>query len=489
MNKIFFLIFLLLAGKSYSVDFIWTDQSYYITGSDPGSLCNAVVEEFKVRNPTRGVVNIGTMFINPTNYYCYFTPYSLISGSGDSQQFILMARSGDSCPSGQTLVPETGLCETPLPPQCQVGQISDDCPAVICTNPAGSVGWGQSCPPTNPPLKDYGCITSGSPHECDPNYPLNGGNGTSVGTGPNSDIANGGGTIVNESGETNIIPASNGSTLGTTSGSSMTGSGSGGASSGGSNGNSGFIKSGGVNTPMADYCNVYPDDPACSTFNKQTLSDLCSHGGAPDPVIGCDYVYQPPIEPCPLRQVPDVNGDCVTPPQMSVSNPPSDYIPPTAQPPSVYPPSTTTNSTTSTTTTYTTIGGNTTINIINEPASEEETGPCDPTSLNYLDCLITPSTMPENTVISVSSADQSLANFKSRIDSAPVSTALSNIINVFGADAGACSNLEFDLTDTPINTYVSTPIICELAETSRPVLAPLMLVVFSIVGFRVFGSS
>jgi len=271
--------------------------------------------------------------------------------------------------------------------------------------------------------------------------------------------------------------------------SSMSGGASGGTSSGGSSGNSGIVPSKGSNTPMSDFCTVYPDDPACTTWTKTKLGDLCAHGGAPDPVIGCDYNYVPPLSTCPTGQVPDRNGVCTTPPTKTIATPPPNYVPPTTPPPPTYPSNTTTNNTTSTTTTYTNVGGATTIQVNIEPTPDNSANDCDPTAANYVDCLIGSNAMPAHTTTTPTNISQSVSNFKNRISSSQLVSSFSSVANIIPDGSGVCSDFSIDLSGTLIGQVVSTSIICQLAELVRPVIFAFMLVFYTIIAFRIVLSA
>lgn len=246
----------------------------------------------------------------------------------------------DDCGAGFEEVTDnynTGqLCQEVPPPACMVGEISASCPAVQC-NP-GSVGWGQTCPPVGAAadLPGEACITSGLPHECDSGAAPNAGNGTSNSEpgdqyDPNDPYGftkkltcNPGTTGCAGS---NVSPGSNGAQFGGTSGSS----GSGATSPSGE----AFVPAGGSNTPISDFCVAFPDSVQCSGWEVEKVIDICDHGGAPDPVIGCDYL--PPEIQCPSGQYPGSSGECETPPSLNQPVPPENYQPPTEPPPTTYP--------------------------------------------------------------------------------------------------------------------------------------------------------
>lgn len=489
MKKLIPLIFLLFSSFSYSADFTWSVYGEpTVTASTPTATCNNLVSKYKINDPSVAFHSVS--MVSVISYNCNYSN-SIATYYGRAFDTAGMSRNGNTCPVGTTYNETTGLCDAPPPPPpivCVIGQITPDCPPVVCTDPAGTIGWGMTCPVTSN-VTDYGCITNGDPHLCDPDFPLNAGNGTSSGSGVNEGKTGGGGTIVSETGNKNINEGSNATPLGTTSGSSMSGGASGGTSSGGSSGNSGIVPSKGSNTPMSDFCTVYPDDPACTTWTKTKLGDLCAHGGAPDPVIGCDYNYVPPLSTCPSGQVPDRNGVCTTPPTKSIATPPPNYVPPTTPPPPTYPSNTTTNNTTSTTTTYTNVGGATTIQVNIEPTPDNSANDCDPTASNYVDCLIASNAMPAHTTNTPTSFSQSVSMFYSRISSSPLVSSFSSVANIIPDGSGACSDFSIDLSATLINQVVSTSIICQLAEMIRPVIFAFMLVFYTIIAFRILLSA
>jgi hypothetical protein len=88
----------------------------------------------------------------------------------------------------------------------------------------------------------------------------------------------------------------------------------------------------------------------------------------------------------------------------------------------------------------------------------------------------------------VRTIDEVNVEFKSRIDLAPVSSALSNMYSLFSFSSAACPVFSIDLP-SPINQTVSTTLHCDLYDTVGPVLSIVMTGVWIFVGFRIFASA
>jgi hypothetical protein len=348
-----FITLLFISSKAFSG---FTASEYHTFDPD-NSYCfasaNEACDPINAIKPNAGLYYIDSSF--PAGAQCR---YALPSWTG-SNYIDTNDACDESCPAGFIRSLTTGLCEVE-PVACVIGATSADCPATDCPAPYyGSVGWGMSCP-EQIDESDYGCITSGAAHQCDPDYPTNGTgegsstDGTNTGTGEIQSDGTDGQTRSNiTSGETSS--STDTIDFGTTSGSTGSNTGQLGT------GTPSTIPTAGVNTPIADYCVVYPNDSACTGFTQVPIQDICSHGGAPDPVIGCDYNYNDGALPstlCPVGQVRDQFGVCVTPPTITITTPPVDYVAPTNSPPSVYPP-VTSNTGTGTDTTISSTGGTT----------------------------------------------------------------------------------------------------------------------------------
>jgi hypothetical protein len=123
------------------------------------------------------------------------------------------------------------------------------------------------------------------------------------------------------------------------------------------------------------------------------------------------------------------------------------------------------------------------------PTTEETgSGICDDSDPSYTDCITPVSTMPDHSVNPRTTTTEVMTYFYSRVASSPMPTAFNNVSNLIGT-GGSCSAFTVDLTGTIIGQSVSTSIHCELAETMRPLITPIMLIFYTIVGFRVFASA
>ena len=122
-------------------------------------------------------------------------------------------------------------------------------------------------------------------------------------------------------------------------------------------------------------------------------------------------------------------------------------------------------------------------------SSDSNSGPCDPSQPDYYQCLDTPlGNLPVHSQSDASTFDEANANFKARLDGAPVVQAFSGMADIVNVDAGQCPEFSIDFP-SPINTTASTDIHCTLMTTIAPVLSAVMIVVYIWVAFRIFASA
>lgn len=114
------------------------------------------------------------------------------------------------------------------------------------------------------------------------------------------------------------------------------------------------------------------------------------------------------------------------------------------------------------------------------------TGPCDPTLPDYLDCLSTNSqVLPDHEVTPTFS--ESLSELYERIQNSQLITGLLSVTNIVQLSPRQCVEFGFIF---PLNgEYLSTDIHCQIGETIRPILSLIMLVVWTIIGFKIFVSA
>lgn len=115
---------------------------------------------------------------------------------------------------------------------------------------------------------------------------------------------------------------------------------------------------------------------------------------------------------------------------------------------------------------------------------------CDPTAINYNECMgITTSAMPEHTDNGGDTYETGLIALFNRISQAPIMLAMEDMKTIVPAGNGSCPLISMDLSATIIGSNISTSIHCDILETIRPILTPLMFVLFAIAAFRVFASA
>lgn len=77
------------------------------------------------------------------------------------------------------------------------------------------------------------------------------------------------------------------------------------------------------------------------------------------------------------------------------------------------------------------------------------------------------------------------SSFYAAISNAPIITAFNSVSGIVPDTGGDCPPLDYDLTGTIIGTTVSTDIHCQLLEDSSSYIYSIMLVVYSVFGFRI----
>jgi hypothetical protein len=92
---------------------------------------------------------------------------------------------------------------------------------------------------------------------------------------------------------------------------------------------------------------------------------------------------------------------------------------------------------------------------------------------------------PSNAPTTIEAANQL---YYSRISQSPIVSSFSNMKNFISLSQSQCPKFEIELP-APINSTVSTLIHCELYDTIRPILSPVMMAVWIFFGFRVFAST
>lgn len=123
------------------------------------------------------------------------------------------------------------------------------------------------------------------------------------------------------------------------------------------------------------------------------------------------------------------------------------------------------------------------IDINNSPI-----GPCDPSYPNYYQCLNNPlSNLPEHSQSSGTFATVNSA-FIARVTNSPISQSFSGIAGMLSLENASCPVFSFDLPQ-PINQNIATNLHCELYDTIAPIIAAVMVVVWTFLGFRIFASA
>ena len=439
----------------------------------------------------------------------YFDTYVNNLGSGDyfegygcSGTLRTMCRGTLECPSGEEKVCSEGsnganICQC-VQAQCEPGSLTPDCrvdcPALPPYYSAGSVGYGQSCPtaPNNDPYDtDYGCVTNGALHQCDPDRNSHTPNTSSTG----SDSSGSGGD--SGSGSGGDSGSGSGGDSGSGSGGGSGGSGGSGSGPGGGSGanGGGVTENPGINREQcpaswdpvtgscreenlqaADFCKIYPSDPICTDWQEtDNLKDICPDGSPRDPDLGCDYNWNPPVDvSCPVGQLVANDGTCVTPDDIPVPPRPP-VIPPVLDP---YPDN---------------LG-------VDAPGGSNYSGPSEPIPVDVdvnvdmsglesrLDILIDNTTLTDSQAQSqinalknndhLSSMDSAASSYLSDIDYQSPIVADSILESIFPSDSG-CSNASFNFGND-ISIGLDT---CSLA----PVKAIAGWVFYAYTAYYLFG--
>lgn len=146
------------------------------------------------------------------------------------------------------------------------------------------------------------------------------------------------------------------------------------------------------------------------------------------------------------------------------------------------------------------IDSTTTVGETSQPASASGTtkveavlefaGPCDPSQVDYYDCLeVAVSPLPEHTISSVNSFSDANTAFYDGMQQTQLITAFNNVAGLVDTSNGACPNFSIDLGSTMIGETISTTVHCDVWELVTPAITSVMLIVFIIIGFRIVASA
>lgn len=117
-------------------------------------------------------------------------------------------------------------------------------------------------------------------------------------------------------------------------------------------------------------------------------------------------------------------------------------------------------------------------------------GPCNPSEPGYLDCVAgEPGSMPDHTDNGGQTLEGGFQTVYTRMMDSPVATAMQGVANIVPDGPGACQPFSMDLSNTIIGNNVSTNVHCEIAESMRGVLGTVMIIFYTICGFRIFASA
>ena len=338
---------------------------------------------------------------------------------------------GEECDSGVTFNSASNYsCAQAV---CQQGEMSAscsvDCPATEWYS-SGSVGHGQSCGSfqgggnlsfTDTPIADYACVGSGGLSKCD--------------TGLNN---------------------------------GQTGSGAGGSHT--------------IDDTFYEYCKGNASDTECiMTFGVADLP-TCQNGAAFDPLLGCDYEIAEDVI-CPDGQQQNANTACVD--RLVVAVP---IVAPSAEfvggiitggvgvgdsDGEVGSDSSAIVAAINKTTDAVRDGNTIASSQLESLQSIEEclTGECGDLSL--------PSVLDND----LSTSQTAFSEFQSRVSSAPIVSALGNIVNVgnFG-NGGTCPVFDLVLFGVPISTILH----CDLWNTVAPIISTFMMVYWTLLAYRKF---
>ena len=123
--------------------------------------------------------------------------------------------------------------------------------------------------------------------------------------------------------------------------------------------------------------------------------------------------------------------------------------------------------------------------------SSLNSGPCDPNSPDYYQCMDTPmGNLPSHSSTGgATTIAEANTNFKARIDGAEVVQAFSGMANLINLSNAQCPEFSMDLRGTPINELVSTTVHCDLMETIKPIISAVMIIIYIWIAFRIFASA
>ena len=79
---------------------------------------------------------------------------------------------------------------------------------------------------------------------------------------------------------------------------------------------------------------------------------------------------------------------------------------------------------------------------------------------------------------------EAASNFQHRISESPLVQSGDQLVDVFRMDNGSCPSLSVTLP-RPINATISTDIHCQIMNDIKGIISSVMLVIFTIIGFRI----
>ncbi len=79
--------------------------------------------------------------------------------------------------------------------------------------------------------------------------------------------------------------------------------------------------------------------------------------------------------------------------------------------------------------------------------------------------------------------------FYERVENAPIVAAFAAFSNVVPSGGGQCQGLSIDLSGTIVNQTVSSAYYCQLADDLQPLISVVMIIVWSIIALRLFGTA
>lgn len=121
-------------------------------------------------------------------------------------------------------------------------------------------------------------------------------------------------------------------------------------------------------------------------------------------------------------------------------------------------------------------------------SASSQSGECDPTKKNYLECLTgTPANLPDHVVTDSgkTSIDEINADFQNRLNNSPVVSSFARMKTFIQLASPVCPVFSVAL----FSQTISTTLHCDLWSLAGSILSIIMIGVWTLIAFRIFASA